>query len=407
MRDRASFLWFASALLSTIACGDPSNPAPSGQGGAAAGTPGSAGASAGQSPGGQAGSTASGGGGASAGTGSGGGSAGDPAGGSGGAAGSSPGGGGGAGGTAGGAADSVPWRPLNVTAPKARHEHSFKPSDADSEVSFNDETQRTIFDNRAAKLVGKLVLPFGGLGSTAGTFGGQGEFCAKRGFHVLAIAAYEDFDILLGDPDFFGDARRQVFDGEKHTDKGKFADIEMGPADGVKRRTQKALQYLHQEYPDEDWGYYLEQDGTVRWSDVIFTGMSHGASNAARFAMLVRASRAVSIAGPRDNLCTSLNEQSCGGVVATWFGEEPKTPRDRFFAITGKTDEQHTQHLFAMSRIGYTGAPVEVSGANAPYGGSHRLVAAGGHSEFCGQAAYDEACNYAFDVPVENHAGVK
>jgi hypothetical protein len=315
-------------------------------------------------------------------------------------------GGGGGGGAAGGPADSIPWRPINVTAPKARHEHSFKPSDADSEVSFNDETQKTIFDNRATKLVGKLVLPFGGVGSTAGTFGGQGEFCAKRGFHVLAIAAYEDFDIALGDPDFYGDSRQQVFDGEKHTSKGKFADIQMGPADGVKRRTQKALQYLHQEFPEEDWGYYLEQDGSVRWSDVIFTGMSHGASNAARFAMLVRASRAVSIAGPRDNLCTSLNQQNCGGVVASWLGEEPKTPRDRFFAITGKTDDQHTQHLFAMERLGYSGAPVEVNGSEAPYGGSHRLVAAGGHSEFCGQAAYDKACNYAFDVPVENHAGV-
>jgi hypothetical protein len=300
----------------------------------------------------------------------------------------------------------MPSRPLDVTATAARHEHSFKPSEADAEVSFNDQAQKSVFDNRAAKLVGKLVLPFGGVGTTAGTLGGAGEFCAKRGFHVLAIAAYQDYDILLGDPDFFGDARRQVFDGVQHTTKGAFANIRMALADGVARRTQKALQYLAQKYPDEDWGYYLEKDGSVRWSDVIFTGMSHGASNAARFAMLVRASRVVSIAGPRDNLCTSLKEQGCGGVVATWLGDEPLTPRDRFFAITGKQDDQHTQHLFSMARLGYTGAPVEVMGARAPYGGSHRLVAAGGHAEFCGQAAYDEACNYAFDVPAENQAGV-
>jgi hypothetical protein len=293
-----------------------------------------------------------------------------------------------------------------VTAQPARHEHSFKPSEADAEVTFNDETQKSLFDNRAKKLVGKLVLPFGGVGSTAGTFGGHGEFCARRGFHVLAIAAFQDYNILIGDPDFFGDARRQVFDGEQHTTEGDFANVDMVPADGVARRTQKALQYLHQKFPAEDWGYYLEQDGSVRWSDVIFTGMSHGASNAARFAMLVRAARVVSIAGPRDNLCTSLNDANCGGVVATWFGEEPKTPRDRFFAITGKADDQHTQHLFAMARLGYSGTPMEVSGAQPPYGGSHRLVANGGHEEFCGQAAYDAVCNYAFDVPVENHSGV-
>ncbi len=418
VRDRVPFFWLASALISTVACSDPGSSPPGAQGGSGGVAAGSGGSSAGQSAAGQSAAgqsgsaTAGSGGTASAGASTTGGSGGS--GGSGGAGGSGGDAGGTAGGTAGGGGsaagapgDIAPWRPLQVTAPKARHEHSFEASDADPAVSFNDNTEKSVFDNRATKLVGKLVLPFGGVGSTAGTLGGQGEFCARRGFHVLAIAAYQDYDILLGDPDFFGDARRQVFDGVQHTTKGKFANISMVPADGVAQRTQKALQYLHQQHPEEDWGYYLQQDGSVRWSDVIFTGMSHGASNAARFAMLVRASRAVSIAGPRDNLCTSLNEGNCGGVVASWFDEEPKTPRDRFFAITGKTDDQHTQHLFAMGQLGYSGTPVEVSGATPPYGGSHRLVAAGGHSEFCGQAAYDAACNYAFDVPVENHAGVQ
>lgn len=303
--------------------------------------------------------------------------------------------------------DTPPSRPLAVKATPARYEHSFLPSDADGEVSFNDESQLAIFDNRAPKLVGKLVLPFGGAGSRAGSLGGQGEFCARRGFHVLAIAAFQDYDIVIGDPDFYGDARRQAFDGITHTMKGDFANVEMVAADGVARRTQKALAYLHSEYPDEDWGYYLQSNGDVRWSDVIFTGMSHGASNAARFAMLVRAWRAVSVSGPRDNTCMSLNQDDCGGVVATWFDEEPATPIERFFAITGKADEQHTQHLYAMERLGYVGQALAVQSSAAPYGGSHRFIADGGHQEFCGQAAYDEACNLAFDVPPENHAGVQ
>ncbi len=314
-------------------------------------------------------------------------------------------GGGGSGGSA--SADTPPSRPLDVKATPARYQHTFKASDADSEVSFNNASQIAVFDNRAKKLVGKLVLPFGGAGSTAGTLGGHGEFCARRGFHVLAIAAFQDYNIVLGDADFYGDARRQVFEGMTYTTKGDFANVKMGPADGVARRTQKALAFLHQKYPDEDWGYYLQADGSVRWSDVIFTGMSHGASNAARFAMLVRAWRAVSIAGPRDNACANLNQANCGGVVAKWFDEEPRTPIDRFFAITGKTDDQHTQHLFAFERIGYLGVPVAVQGAQPPYGGSHRFIAGGGHEEFCGQAAYDAVCNLAFGVPSENHAGVQ
>src|SRR5207237_7342462 len=113
----------------------------------------------------------------------------------------------------------------------------------------NDNDQTAIIDPRAAKLMGKLVLPFGGLGSTAGVVTPSGEFCARRGFHVLAIAAFENYDILLDDPDFYGDARMQVFDGIAHTMKGAFATINMKPADGVAQRVEKGLNFLQGMFP--------------------------------------------------------------------------------------------------------------------------------------------------------------
>ena len=183
-------------------------------------------------------------GGASAGTSSGGTSAGS--GGSGKAGGAPAGGSGGGLGTD---DDPKPPRPLNVTAEKARHEHSFRAKAADPSVSFNDNSEIAVFDNRAPVIVGKLVLPFGGLGTNSGTLEAGGEFCARRGFHVLGIAAFQDYDILSNGADFFGDARRSVFEGVLHTQEGEFANIEMTPADGVAQRTQKALVYLHAQYP--------------------------------------------------------------------------------------------------------------------------------------------------------------
>lgn len=47
-----------------------------------------------------------------------------------------------------------------------------------------------VVDNRATTLMGKLVLPFGGLGTNLGTLDAGGEFCARRGFHVLGVAAF-------------------------------------------------------------------------------------------------------------------------------------------------------------------------------------------------------------------------
>lgn len=295
----------------------------------------------------------------------------------------------------------------NVTAAKARHEHTFRAKDADAGVSFNDNSEIAVIDNRAATLMGKLVLPFGGLGTNAGTLDAGGDFCARRGFHVLGVAAFQDYDILSKGADFFGEARRSVFEGKLYTHEGEFANITMTPADGVAQRTQKALQYLQTKYPDEGWGYFLEPDGSVRWSDVIFSGFSHGASNAARFAFLVEASRAVSLSGPRENLCTRLDLNDCGGVVATWLSEKSKTPMDRFFAITGKSDDQHLQHLFAMEKTGYSGTATALDGAQPPYGNTHRLIANAGHTDFCQQASYQAACNYVFGVPPENQAGTR
>jgi hypothetical protein len=312
----------------------------------------------------------------------------------------------GLGGSAGGGG--VPTTPSgpNVTAAKARHEHRFRAKDADAAVSFNDNSEIAVIDNRAPKLVGKLVLPFGGVGTNAGTLEAGGEFCARRGFHVLGVAAFQDYDIVSKGADFFGDARRTVFEGVLHTREGEFASIPMTRADGVAQRTQKALEYLQAKFPDEGWGYYLDEAGAVRWSDVIFSGFSHGGSNALRFAFLVGAARAVSLSAPRDNLCTTMDMSSCGGVVATWLSETPKTAKDRFFAITGKSDDQHLQHLFTMAKVGYSGTATSIQGAEPPYGDSHRLIADAAHTDFCQSATYQKACNYVFGVPTENQAGV-
>ncbi|HEY0706713.1 MAG TPA: hypothetical protein VGG33_07950, partial [Polyangia bacterium] len=248
-------------------------------------------------------------------------------------------------------------------------------------------------------------LPFGGVGTNAGIIGPAGEFLSARGYHILGIAAFQDYNIIRDDADFWGDARRTVFEGKKYTTKYEFANINITPADGVAMRTEKALKYLHQMFPAEDWGYFLNADGTVRWSDVIFTGMSHGASNAARFAMLVRSAGAVSFAGPRDNTCNNTNTASCNANFAKWFTEVPKTPIDRFFAVTGMSDEQYPQHLYTMHKMNYVGQPTNGSTGSPPYNNSHRIVMNGGHDWFCSNALRN-LCNYLFRVPMENQAGI-
>jgi len=88
--------------------------------------------------------------------------------------------------------------------------------------------------------------------------------------------------------DFDGNCRLNTFDGLPHGDQNG-----VSPAQSIGGQVQAMLKALQQSNPEEDWGYFLDQDGTVRWSDVAFAGMSHGASTAARIGRAVRLYRAV------------------------------------------------------------------------------------------------------------------
>jgi hypothetical protein len=302
-------------------------------------------------------------------------------------------------------------RTIRVTATKQLHQHTFKPSQADPDVNpattFSDGNEVGLIDPRAATIMGKLVVTLGGSGSTAGYVGGVGNFVAARGFHVFAVTYFTSYNIVREDAAFYGDARLEVFEGVDHTEKYEFATVHITKPDCIEVRVAKGLKYLQGLYPEEDWGYYLNSDDSVRWSDVIVSGMSHGASSAARIGMVRTLAGVVSIAGPRDNSC-GTDPACASGTIASWFSETPKTPLDRFYAMTGALDPQHPEHLLAMQKIGYVGQVVDVDSSAPPYNASHRLkTASGDHSDFCGIAKYQDACNSMFNVPPENRTGVK
>lgn len=321
-----------------------------------------------------------------------GGSSGDAQGGNAGAAGASGGSGG-----SGGAnpnEDQMPWREMMVTAQADLYQFGFQPSDADPMAVQQNGSQVAALDTRAPTLAKKLVVDIGF---------NRGEYdpwVTARGFHFLAVdfLGVDEYEIVRGDADFYGDARLEALEGVNHTDD---PDVDINYHDSMEGHVTEGLKYLRTQLPDQDWGYYLNEDDTVRWSDVIMTGLSHGASSVARWGMVRRLWRVVSKSGPRDNTCGT--DPNCAmGVAATWFSETPATPLDRFYSISGTMDPQYPEILYAMEQIGYVGEPVDVGQTAAPYGGSHRLFANAGHEAFCGGAQYDDACNYMFGVLPEN-----
>jgi len=315
-------------------------------------------------------------GGSDAGSGSGGSGAGGASGGSGTA---------GSGGSAGAnndSGDTPAPRPLNFTAADGQHIHG----------------NAGVYGG-VPHLMAKLIVQ---LDNNVYTFG------LKRGFHVLGVNL-PIFNTGYTTRQFNGDCRLEAFDGVD-----RCPDFAVTPAESVTGQVTAMLKQLQATYPEEDWGYYLNADSTVRWSDVGFTGHSHRAQSATRFAVAVRAYRAVARSGPRDNLCGTgaatadfdpahpPYDPNCPPAkISAWLDDSPKTPIDRFFGFVGKSDVEYGDIQFTMEHMKFVGQPVNVTTGKAPYGGTHRFYADAGHDGF-DSAPYYDALNIAWGVPPEN-----
>jgi hypothetical protein len=405
------FLGFSICLVGWLACNGSSGPGAGASGAAGAGAPnGTAGGGdptgtgqagslggtgqAGASPGGSAGTGAAdagaGAAGSSAGTGGGAagvGAAGQQGAGGTGAAGVGAAGSGAAGsGSAGSAPDPLdtpPWRPLNVTAPAGLHAHG-----TDAAV-----------DTRA-KSLGKLSVDLGVSGA------GFSLWLAKRGYHAVGSSFAEcDAPNLGAGRDAVGTCR-------------------LGEWQMVEAKVTALVKGLATSAPAEDWGYFLTQDGSsVRWSDVAFSGVSHGATTAAIIGRLgARVWRVVSSAGPRDDTCGkgpfSLPydpahppfDPACpDSDVASWLDMPTKTPMERFYAIDGVGDGEYGDIMFHLQRTMYPGMPVQFDTAGAILTGTNRFISmGGGHLDFLNSADTvkplntNAVLNIAFAIPPEN-----
>ena len=263
-------------------------------------------------------------------------------------------------------------------------------------------------DNRSAKMAGKLVVDMGVGG------GGYQQYLGKRGFHVVGIGDINDCqgidDWTLG-REFDTNCRLNTLDGMPHGNQST-----VKPEQSIMNQVLQALITFEKDFPGEGWGYFLTQDGkAVRWSDVAFTGFSHGAQSAACFATALRVYRAVAQSGPRDNTCGNgaakgvydpANppfDKACPDAhIASWIDAPSATPIDRYYGFTGGKDGQYGDIMFTMERMKFVGAFVNLDAEKAPYGGSHRFYSlVAGHNGFPNGFPI-EAMNIAFDVAPEN-----
>jgi hypothetical protein len=255
----------------------------------------------------------------------------------------------------------------------------------------------------------KLIVLLPGIGGGPGGLGTSG-WIASQGYHEMDVAydsaipgAPNKPDPRANDPACVGNTRMNQFDAKGRMpscgDDACTAGVMVQRADSIEERVMRGLKHAAELDPMGGWDWYLNADGTVRWSDAGFYGYSYGATHAAVISVFVRLGLVVVGSGP-------WNESH---PEATWIRTASATPGSRAYAIFGKLDGRYPDYAAETKMLGWGPGPYPFELATLTTGaltdpipwymGSHSLqVDNQGHTEFC--AGSNSVCLYAFD-----HAG--
>lgn len=269
------------------------------------------------------------------------------------------GGGGGAAGSDGGAGNAGTGGTGSGTGPVVDrsnprlHQSEFTPDEADADAERALGTQFAYLDTRAEPK-DKLVIYLHGAGDfTSCGNGALGTLVASWGYHWFGPCYLSNYGVDNCGDDIEG-CRLEALEGADHH---PFLEIER--PDSIEERIVRGLQHLAEINPEGDWSYFVDGDAP-RWSDIVVTGHSHGASTSGVIGVHHEVFRVVMLAGPYDP------EQA-------WLSSTPLTPAERFFGLSHTGDSQHSGHLAAWAALALPGTPTRGDGAEAPYANSHRL----------------------------------
>ena len=231
------------------------------------------------------------------------------------------------------------------------YEFELDPAELDPTVAENIELQYAHLDTRAQP-IGKLVFFLSGFTNTPASWRMHGVQLAGHGFHVVEPHYNNSWSCGGMGGDCSENTRWEALTGEDTSTV-----IDTSRADSAEGRVITMLQYLRDEHPGGDWGYYLNDDDTLRDEHVIIAGISHGASSSGLFGTRRQFHRVVMHSGGWWNV-----------------GDDPATPISEFYGFAHTGDEQYDGIISAWEGAGMLGTPTTVDGAMPPFGDAHQLI---------------------------------
>jgi hypothetical protein len=277
------------------------------------------------------------------------------------------------------------------------------------------------FLNKDKPAQGKLVLFLGGICTGTGA-GGIESFFHNYGFHTFSPKTDTCLDggkvpqmykttlqTMPMDPEAnrqIGDSRMELWDG-----KSRVSWYTVDPSNVILTATIGMIKMGMGLDPGGDWGFFLNDDGTLRTSDVWVAGYSWGSQTWAMISAYVPFGRVITTSGP----------VSEGFPNATWITSKSVagTPGDRKYMLIGFVDpypSTNTNDSGVMGMVtnvmngGWPGVVTNVTPTSTgPYTTDQHLFAMvgsnanspGGHTIFCTGSAtcgWNPVCDYVMNV---------
>jgi hypothetical protein len=267
------------------------------------------------------------------------------------------------------------------------------------------DLQHASVDTRVPS-TGKLVVWL--MGHNQGLF----ERVSGYGHHAIQVHyANGWFGKLYGGPPPEDDLFLSKIRLEAATGNDVSKAVSIPKADSIMGRSLEFVKWLDRENPQGNWKQFIAPGGRdLIWDKVILTGISHGATTAARMAKHVKVDRVVMFSGPRDQF-------------DVWQALPSATPGNRYFGFTHILDDgwkaDHYPRSWQLLKLQEYGPLVDVDQTAPPYGNSRRLitdadvkkdanrahncVVPGGGSPKAksGKLLYEDAWRYLFTHPVD------
>jgi hypothetical protein len=243
------------------------------------------------------------------------------------------------------------------------------PSVTDASINLSNDAHYTYLPSGTLK--NKLVLFLPGTGAIPMNYTLFERTAATLGFHSIGLTYVNDVTIngadVCGnslDTSCYRKARLEVLTGQ---DLSAFLSINR--ANSIENRLIKLLKYLHQQYPTQGWGQYLNGD-VILWDKIITAGHSQGAGHAAFIGKTYKVDRALMFAWA--DWSTALSNS------APWVSAGGATGSEGFFAFIhpkdGLINFNTATTTWGLMGLTQYGKVLSIDTANGNFRGTRTLV---------------------------------